>query len=602
MEIVSSRNTGEWQIVIGVEKNEDDNLVWVDLNNNGTRDADEGIGLWDWATYRRPRTTNNLKIYGPVTKLSCSFNNIKDIHLQNNNVIKELECTYTEELTSVDFSTNKSLKKLSIYGCKLESVKLPASNAELEHLDVNENQLASLDVSGCPKLEKLYCFLNKLEAPAMQSIVDGLADRSGMQNAGVPFVLNSPDKPEVNEILKTTVILAKGKNWNVKYFTGQEDYEGSDHSLYVTTLPKTTMTSSMTEGSEWAFVFNAGEENRKRLWIDLNGNDLYDYGEEQNIFDAQVRIPIKNKTISIYGDLDKLTCRGVSLTALNVSGMPNLKILDCSDNSLSELNLVSNTKLTDLLAYKNQIGSIDLSASTMLTNVSLNNNKLSQLSLAENKELAVLFVSDNGIENLDVSTCTKLEAFAFGNNKIKNIDLSGNTNISTLYCNGNNLSVLDLSALTKLGLLSCENNAITSLILPESPQLSSVYCFGNRLEGEAMTALCKKLPVREADKKGSVFIIDTKNENEGNKCTDTDVQYAKKANWNVYDYRGKANGGYNPYEGMTTGVETLPETGEVVKISYFSSLGLEGSEPFKGVNVVVTQYKDGFVVKTKRVF
>ncbi|WP_158611172.1 leucine-rich repeat domain-containing protein [Prevotella sp. OH937_COT-195] len=559
MEIVSSRNTGEWQIVIGVEKNEDDNLVWVDLNNNGTRDADEGIGLWDWATYRRPRTTNNLKIYGPVTKLSCSFNNIKDIHLQNNNVIKELECTYTEELTSVDFSTNKSLKKLSIYGCKLE-------------------------------------------APAMQSIVDGLADRSGMQNAGVLFVLNSPDKPEVNEILKTTVIQAKGKNWNVKYFTGQEDYEGSDHSLYVTTLPKTTMTSSMTEGSEWAFVFNAGEENRKRLWIDLNGNDLYDYGEEQNIFDAQVRIPIKNKTISIYGDLDKLTCRGVSLTALNVSGMPNLKILDCSDNSLSELNLVSNTKLTDLLAYKNQIGSIDLSASTMLTNVSLNNNKLSQLSLAENKELAVLFVSDNGIENLDVSACTKLEAFAFGNNKIKNIDLSGNTNISTLYCNGNNLSVLDLSALTKLGLLSCENNAITSLILPESPQLSSVYCFGNRLEGEAMTALCKKLPVREADKKGSVFIIDTKNENEGNKCTDTDVQYAKKANWNVYDYRGKANGGYNPYEGMTTGVETLPETGEVVKISYFSSLGLEGNEPFKGMNVVVTQYKDGSVVKTKRVF
>ena len=602
VEIVSSKSTGDWRITLNVEDDEEKPLVWVDLNNNGTREEDESIGMWEWYSYSKPRNGDRLKIYGPISKLSCSFNDIIEIKLENNSTIKELECTYSKGLTSIDLSANKSLKKVSLYGCKLNLVKLPESDAELEMLDVNDNELTAIDVNGCSKLEKIFCFSNKLAAPAMQNIVDGLVDRSGMEKKGQMFVLKSVGQPEENEILKSTVLLAKKKNWDVKYFNGQTDYEGSDHSRYVTTLPKASLATSLKDGAEWAFVLNADDENRDKVWIDFNGNDLYDYGEEQAIFDEEVHFPVTNNVVNIYGDLNKLVCKKLMLTSLNVEGMENLQMLDCSHNAISELNLSKNTKLTNLFAYENQINNIDLSANVLLSNVSLNSNKLENISLSNNNKLSVLFVSKNQLSTLDVSACTELAALAFENNKIEEINLSGNTKLETLYCKGNNLSALNLSALNAIVTLSCENNKIQSLKLPNSPMLSSVYCFGNQLKGEAMSEVCRNLPVRNADKKGVLFVVDTKGVDEGNECTSVDVETAMNANWNVYDYCGNENGGYNPYGGIVTAIDTLENTDKTIKTSYFNSQGIESEKPFKGLNIVIKQYNDGSSVKEKIMF
>ncbi|MDY6206513.1 MAG: hypothetical protein SPI30_07215 [Prevotella sp.] len=602
VEIVSTKSTGDWRLSLDVVNVEDRDLVWVDLNHNEVKDDDESIGMWEWMSYSRPRNSERLKIYGPIRKLSCSFNDIKEIHLEKNSTIQELECTYSKDLTGLDLSVNKSLKKVNVYGCKLSSIKLPTSDAELEFLDINDNELMALDVSGCPKLATIHCFLNKLSAPAMQNLVNGLVDRSEMDNAGQMFVLKTIGKQEENEILKSTVLMAKKKNWKVKYFSGQTDYEGVDHSLYVTTLPKATLSTSLKEGAEWILVLGAETEASNRVWIDFNGNDLYDYGEEQAVFNEEVRFSVTNRVINIYGDLTKLICKGLSLTAIDVAGMTNLQVLDCSNNSIGELKLNANTRLTDLLAYKNQLNDIDLSKNALLSNISLNNNKLQHISLAENKKLTVLFVSDNELEELNVSACTNLASLAFNNNKIKNINLSENSVIETLYCSGNQLSKLDLSLLTKLSLVSCEQNSISSMTLPNSSKLMFVYCYGNQLKGGAMTELCKKLPMRETDNKGSLIIVDTKNEKEGNECLSTDVEIANKANWIVYDYRGKENGGYNVYDGIVTGIESLINTEDVLNTSYFNLQGIESSEPFKGVNIVITKCKDGSVVKTKSIF
>ena len=319
-------------------------------------------------------------------------------------------------------------------------------------------------------------------------------------------------------------------------------------------------------------------------------------------FDEEVHFPVTNNVVNIYGDLNKLVCKKLMLTSLNVEGMENLQMLDCSHNAISELNLSKNTKLTNLLAYENQINNIDLSANVLLSNVSLNSNKLENISLSNNNKLSVLFVSKNQLSTLDVSVCTELAALAFENNKIEEINLSGNTKLETLYCKGNNLSALNLSALNAIVTLSCENNKIQSLKLPNSPMLSSVYCFGNQLKGEAMSEVCRNLPVRNADKKGALFVVDTKGVDEGNECTSVDVETAMNANWNVYDYCGNENGGYNPYGGIVTAIEELENTDKTIKTSYFNSQGIESEKPFKGLNIVVKQYNDGSSVKEKIMF
>ena len=91
----------------------------------------------------------------------------------------------------------------------------------MEELDVNDNELDKLEVSGCSKLVRIDCFKNRLTADAMQKLVETLPDRSQENTAGRLFVLYSIDEKEKNEILKTSVEQAKTKKWDVKYFTGQ---------------------------------------------------------------------------------------------------------------------------------------------------------------------------------------------------------------------------------------------------------------------------------------------------------------------------------------------------------------------------------------------
>lgn len=51
------------------------------------------------------------------------------------------------------------------------------------------------------------------------------------------------------------------------------------------------------------------------------------------------------------------------------------------------------------------------------------------------------------------------------------------------------------------------------------------------------------LPVREDNKKGEFYVVDTTNPTEENQCTKKDVEVANKHNWQVYDYKNKENNG-----------------------------------------------------------
>jgi len=69
----------------------------------------------------------------------------------------------------------------------------------------------------------------------------------------------------------------------------------------------------------------------------------------------------------------------------------------------------------------------------------------------------------------------------------------------------------------------------------------------NQIKGQEMKSLCNMLPVREDNKKGEFYVVDTTNPTEENQCTKKDVEVANKHNWQVYDYKNKENNGKNLY-------------------------------------------------------
>ncbi|GAB6976157.1 hypothetical protein JCM15124A_10640 [Prevotella falsenii] len=591
IELTSGQETGKWALSLAVANDEDKAKVWVDLNDNGQKDENETIGTWEWYWYSRPRTAKTLKVYGPIIDIDCGSkdNAIAAINIKNNPHLQKLKCTYSEGLTSLDLSENSNLKKVNVSGCKLNSIALPTQTPALEELDVNDNQLDKLEVPNCTKLLRIDCFKNILTADAMQKLVESLPDRSQESIAGRLFVLYSVDEKEKNEILKTSVEQAKGKNWEVKYFTGQIDYEGSDHNRYLTSMPKATLTTDRQSG-EWLLNLSVPEQEVDSVWIDLNNNNEYDYGEEQNVFNQTVRLPITGEKINIYGKLNKLVCMDNHLTALNVEECTDLEVLNCSKNKLQALKLKNNKKLKELLGYENELTEIDLSENKELVLLSLNTNKLSAVNFDTNNALTTLFVSNNELKELNVKPCINLGTIAFENNQIQEIDLSKNTLIESIYAKKNKLTTLNLKELAKLRMLSCEYNTLSGITLNGNLQLEAVYCFCNKIKGKEMEALCNMLPMREDNKKGEFYVIDTTNPTEENLCTKKDVEAASNKNWQVYDYKNKENNGKNLYEGKETptGLNQI-ETGRGVdvwftdngKLQVYTPQNLQG----KGITV-----------------
>ena len=107
------------------------------------------------------------------------------------------------------------------------------------------------------------------------------------------------------------------------------------------------------------------------------------------------------------------------------------------------------------------------------------------------------------------------------------------TALTSLFCNFNQLTALDVSQNTALTTLGCGNNQLTSLDLSQNTALIWLYCNNNQIKGEAMDALVNSL--QTVNWGGVFFGIDTKDENEGNVCTEAQVAVAKRKGWTVYD-------------------------------------------------------------------
>ena len=201
--------SGEKELFEGVTKNGTTMTVvvgkitgsaWIDLNENGTKDAGEDL-ISGSNSCLVTSSSGKFTIHGSIDALSIYDANIKSFSV-----------------------VSSTLQSLYLARNILTSLDLNCPN--LENLHVHKNQLASLDLSKCPKLSKdLFIFDNQISGVNMDALINSLPTLS---TATTFRVRDTDANGEQNRMTPAQAAAAKAKGWipELVSSTGWSEYTG----------------------------------------------------------------------------------------------------------------------------------------------------------------------------------------------------------------------------------------------------------------------------------------------------------------------------------------------------------------------------------------
>ncbi|MBQ7180313.1 MAG: leucine-rich repeat domain-containing protein [Bacteroidaceae bacterium] len=383
----------------------------------------------------------------------------------------------------------QGIKSIDVDEREIKSLEGIGVFTALTYLSCNNNQLTSLDVSGCAALQTLGCSGNKLTK----------LDVSGCTALEALFCFD-------NKLTKL-------------------DVSGCTALTYLSC------------------------DNNQLTKLNVSGctalQTLYCYNNQLTSLDVLANTALQTlycddnqlTSLDVSGctALQELYCYSNQLTKLDVSGCTALQDLYCHHNQLTSLDVLANTALQELYCYGNKLTTLDVLANTALQKLNCNGNQLTKLDVSGCTALQELYCYNNKLTKLDVSGCTALQILSCFNNQLTKLDVSGCTALTYLMCYDNQLTTLDVSGCTALQNLRCYNNQLTSLDVSGCTALQTLLCYSNQISGEAMNALIAGLSDRTDESDAGQLIVFYE-AFEGNVCTKTNVADARAKGWTVYYY------------------------------------------------------------------
>jgi enterochelin esterase-like enzyme len=345
----------------------------------------------------------NTEISDTITVLSIPFAGITDVTgLTAFPALKNLNCSFNS-ISQIDLSANSGI----------------------EVLDVSENQLTSLDVSGLPKLSLLNTFFNP--------ITELKLDKNPLLS-NLYCVSNHLDSLDLraNNILKQINCNANQLKWIA--------------------LPADSMLQTL----------NIFDNLLDTLVLDSVPN-IYDLKCSKN--------KLKYLRLSDNPGLFQLYAYDNQLGELDLSACPQLYQLECSSNRITRLIFGQNNKLEYMNCSGNLLDSLNCSHFPNLVTLSCSQNNLSSLDISGNPKLEMISCYSNKLESLDVSQNLKMYSINCDTNSIETLDVSNHQGLVFLSCAVNKLSTLDISGCPELLQILCPLNPITSLNISENRKL-----------------------------------------------------------------------------------------------------------------------------------
>ena len=314
---------------------------WVDLNNNGVQDADEGKENSNSTIKKYKVQSEVFSLYGDITSLEaqgCGLkgidvshapglltlklekNSLGELNLKENKELSYLS-VYENRLTQLELRENKSLVFLYASKNKLSELDLKVQEKLIE-LELSENQLSQLVLSKNEELSGISLQGNKLKATTMLEIVKNLPER-GMPEGYSAFlqtfrVINGSKVAEGNEVSQEVLNVLKNSNWDAKYIGeyGEEHlYNNNPNTPYL--VPSKTSYG----------IFIGGSEINSLNYQHINSEN----------FPA-----LKEGKISYDPKQNLLTFYGVTIEGNNV-GMPAIRQAESNTATLTIVSHYRNT-------------------------------------------------------------------------------------------------------------------------------------------------------------------------------------------------------------------------------------------------------------------
>ena len=287
----------------------------------------------------------------------------------------------------------------------------------------------------------------------------------------------------------------------------------------------------------------------KELWCE--GDDVFEANDiGENEWRGKSGI-LQNLILPETPTLREIHIDGHMLKSLDVSGCPNLTILNCPFGALLELDLTHNAFLQELRCESNLLNDLDLSGNAGLTWLQCHNNYLVSLDITKQTQLINVECggTTNLISEIDLSKNTKLENFSCYNSQLAKVDLSQLPNLKYLDLNVNKIAQLDLSHNPKLEFLNCQYGPLTELDLSHNPKLKHLECHGCKFTSldlsnnhEISWLLCYENNITELDVS---MIADNADIMAGNQWTTTGQPLTLTLYVNKAQYESEPNTG--PY-------------------------------------------------------
>ncbi len=294
----------------------------------------------------------------------------------------------------------------------------------LEFLDISDNKLTKLDVSGLPKLKYVHFNLNKVESfrcedcPLLQSVM-GRSNRLKVVNL----------KP-------------------------------ISSSLQVLDLMKNELSSLDVSGMDKLQYVAVGRNNLAELNVS---------GCSQISFLTCQDNKLSALDVSDVSKLLSLDCSNNYIAELDVTKNKELGILNIAGNRIRNIDLSGCPMMNALNVSNTQVASLDFSKNPDVEVIRCSTSKITALSLKGLAGLHVLECNELDLSaGLDLSGNAQLQKLYCNRSGLTSLDLQGKKELDTVELNDNSIPTLDLSGSGKLVSVKVKGNNMTSLILPKS--------------------------------------------------------------------------------------------------------------------------------------
>ncbi|MDY8137856.1 leucine-rich repeat domain-containing protein [Aquimarina sp. 2201CG5-10] len=450
-----------------------------------------------------------IEAFTALTELFCFSNQLTSIDVSSNTALTRLVC-FGNQLTSIDVSSNTALTYLDCNSNLLTSLDTSANTA-LTSLVCQYNQLTSLNVSNNTALTQLICLNNRLtNIDVSSNVALTRLDARDNQLANLNISNNvALEKLDVKNNQLTSLDVSNNTALDSFSLDGNQltNLDVSTNTALVVLVVKNNQLTSLDVSANTALIGLDCENNQLTSLNIANSNNtnLQSFSANNNPNLTCIQVDDVNYSTSNWTNIDAQTSfstncnppcivnipdanfkatllnHGPNIGGTSVIDTNNDGEIQCSEaNAYAGAIYVNNSSISNLTGIEafssitsldcstNQLTSIDISSNTALTHLVCRSNQITSLDISNNTSLTHLDFSNNSISSINISNHTALTELRGHSNSLTTLDTSNNTMLALLYIHGNSISALDVSANTGLTSIFCSNNQLQTLNVANS--------------------------------------------------------------------------------------------------------------------------------------